>query len=186
MSYTNRCFVLPIFIAASLLSGSSVYASFDTFMVFTVGTGDAPPANGESQDPTFPNSIEVFSFSWGESNPTTIGPTGPTPGRVSVSSFNIMKKTDSSSPALFTASVGGKHYDTVKVSMRKTGTANVFLTYTFSNVYVESIQWSGSSGGDDTPTESVSLAFGGVTIEYTTSISGSPQTYTATWPSTTP
>ena len=31
---------------------------------------------------------------------------------------------------------------------------------------VESIQWSGSSGGDDTPTESVSFAFAKVTIEY--------------------
>jgi type VI secretion system secreted protein Hcp len=31
---------------------------------------------------------------------------------------------------------------------------------------VESIQWSGSSGGDDTPTESISFAFGKVVIEY--------------------
>ena len=31
---------------------------------------------------------------------------------------------------------------------------------------VESIQWSGSSGGDDTPTESVSIAFAKVKISY--------------------
>ena len=31
--------------------------------------------------------------------------------------------------------------------------------YDFTDVMVESIQWSGSSGGDDTPTESVSFAF---------------------------
>jgi type VI secretion system secreted protein Hcp len=31
---------------------------------------------------------------------------------------------------------------------------------------VESIQWSGSTGGDDSPTESVSLAFGKVAISY--------------------
>jgi len=31
---------------------------------------------------------------------------------------------------------------------------------------VESVQWSGSSGGDDTPTESVSFAFGTVKITY--------------------
>ena len=36
------------------------------------------------------------------------------------------------------------------------------------NVMVESVQWSGSSGGDDTPTESVSFAFGKVTVEYKT------------------
>ena len=31
---------------------------------------------------------------------------------------------------------------------------------------VESVQWSGSSGGDDTPTESVSFAFAKVEIDY--------------------
>ena len=43
-----------------------------------------------------------------------------------------------------------------------------FLIYEFETVMVESIQWSGSSGGDDTPTESVSLAFAKVTITYNT------------------
>jgi len=33
-------------------------------------------------------------------------------------------------------------------------------------VEVRDIQWSGSSGGDDRPMESVSLAFGKVTITY--------------------
>ena len=42
----------------------------------------------------------------------------------------------------------------------------VFLKYTFTDVMVESVQWSGSTGGDDTPTESVSLAFAKVAIEY--------------------
>jgi type VI secretion system secreted protein Hcp len=53
--------------------------------------------------------------------------------------------------------------------MRKAGgTAGqqVFLVYTFTGVMVESIQWSGSSGGDDSPTESLSLAFSKVKIEY--------------------
>jgi type VI secretion system secreted protein Hcp len=57
------------------------------------------------------------------------------------------------------------------VSMRKqtgTGGQGVFLIYTFDEVMVESVQWSGSSGGDDTPTESVSFAFAKVTVEYKT------------------
>ncbi len=33
-------------------------------------------------------------------------------------------------------------------------------------MFVESIQWSGSAGGDDTPTESISVAFGKVTMTY--------------------
>ena len=46
------------------------------------------------------------------------------------------------------------------------GTEQAFSTYTFTDVMVESIQWSGSSGGDDTPTESVSFAFAKVAISY--------------------
>jgi type VI secretion system secreted protein Hcp len=42
----------------------------------------------------------------------------------------------------------------------------VYLTYEFEKVFVTSIQWSGSSGGDDVPTESVSFAFKKVTITY--------------------
>ena len=41
-----------------------------------------------------------------------------------------------------------------------------FLQYDFTDVMVESIQWSGSSGGDDTPTESVSFAFAKVKVTY--------------------
>ena len=43
----------------------------------------------------------------------------------------------------------------------------MFLTYEFETVYVDNIQWSGSSGGDDAPTESVSFSFGKVTVTYT-------------------
>ena len=42
----------------------------------------------------------------------------------------------------------------------------MFLKYDFTDVMVESIQWSGSTGGDDTPTESVSFAFAKVAIDY--------------------
>ena len=51
-------------------------------------------------------------------------------------------------------------------SDRNRGGQKVFLEYDFTDVMVESIQWSGSSGGDDTPTESVSFAFAKVTIKY--------------------
>ena len=80
-----------------------------------------------------------------------------------------MKKTEKSSPTLFAACCNGKHFDTAVVTMRKAageGGQKAFLVYKFTDVMVESVQWSGSSGGDDTPTESVSLAFAKVEIEY--------------------
>jgi type VI secretion system secreted protein Hcp len=138
--------------------------SFDTYM-------DIASVEGESTADGFEKKIEIYSFSWGASNPTTVSPGsgGLSGGRVSVSSFNVMKKTEKSSAKLFAACCQGTHFDTAKISMRKatgTGGQDVFLTYLFTDVMIESIQWSGSTGGDDTPTESLSLAFAKCEIEY--------------------
>jgi type VI secretion system secreted protein Hcp len=138
--------------------------AFDTYLELA----DIP---GEATASGFEGKIEIFSFSWGASAPVTIGAgsTGVSASRVSISSFNVMKKTDIASPKLFNAACLGTHIPTMKVSMRKqtgTGGQDTFLIYSFDEVMVESIQWSGSSGGDDTPTESVSFAFGKVTVEY--------------------
>ena len=57
----------------------------------------------------------------------------------------------------------GRH---LEQSGRRT-TALDFIKYEFDEVYVDSVQWSGSSGGDDTPSESVSFSFGKVSITYT-------------------
>lgn len=144
--------------------------AFDAFIYFD-GAG-ADQLKGETTDKTYSakKACEIFSFSWGASNPTTVGSQGGGmgAGKVSVSSFNIMKKSDAASPALFLACCNGDHIGTAHVVLRKAGGAPVeYLTYDFTEVMVESIQWSGSSGGDDTPTESVSLAFGKVEAKYT-------------------
>jgi len=143
--------------------------AFDTYLKLD---GGSTPVDGESTRAGFEKWIEIYSFSWGASNPTTVGTgaTGLSAGKVSVSSFNIMKKTEASSPHLFAACCEGTHFAKATVIMNKASgektAALKFLTYTFTNVMVESVQWSGSSGGDDTPTESVSFAFGKVDIMY--------------------
>lgn len=138
--------------------------AFDTFLKIDSVEGESTHAKHDKQ-------IEIYSFSWGASNPTTVGTgsTGLSAGKASVSSFNIMKKTDKTSPVLFNACCNGKHFKDAVVTMNKaSGDAGQapFLVYTFTDVMIESIQWSGSTGGDDTPTESVSLAFAKVEIEY--------------------
>jgi type VI secretion system secreted protein Hcp len=139
--------------------------AFDTYL-------DISTVEGECTAKGFEKKIEIYSFSWGASNPTTVGSGagGLSGGKVSISSFNFMKKTEKSSATLFAACCGGDHFDTAKVTMRKAGgtTAGqqIFLTYEFTDCMVESIQWSGSTGGDDSPTESVSMAFGQCKITY--------------------
>ena len=144
--------------------------AYDSFLYFT---GGSPEIKGETQDSTYSakNAMEIYSFSWGASNPATIGSAtgGIGAGKVSLSSFNIMKKTDSASGVLFQACCAGTHYPQMNIDFRKAGGTKpvVYLTYEFKEVMIESVQWSGSSGGDDTPSESVSFAFGSVSIKYT-------------------
>lgn len=138
--------------------------AFDTYM-------DVDGIPGESTAEGFTQKIEIYSWSWGGSAPATVGPgtTGISASRPSISSFNVMKKTDIASSKMFNSMCLGAHITKITVSMRKqTGAAGqqAFLIYIFEECMVESIQWSGSSGGDDTPTESVSFAFAKVTVEY--------------------
>jgi type VI secretion system secreted protein Hcp len=133
---------------------------------------NSPTVAGEATQNNFAAWIEIYSFSWGASNPTTVssGQAGLSAGKVSISSFNVMKKADVSSPPLFAACSAGQHYGGAVVNLLKatgvSGEQQIFWTYTFTDVMVESIQWSGSSGGDDTPTESVSFAFAKVQVDY--------------------
>lgn len=122
---------------------------------------------GEATASKFEGAIDIHSFSWGASNPVSNTGAGLGAGKVSISSFNFMKKTDNASPGIFSACCAGTHIASCSVHLRKAGGDQIeFLTYNFNDVMVESVQWSGSSGGDDTPTESVSIAFTKVEIKY--------------------
>lgn len=127
--------------------------------------------DGESTRKGFAGQIELASFSWGASNPTTIGSMGAGggAGKATISSFNCLKATDKASPVLFQACCQGKHFPKATVTLNKAGGDDAvnYLVYEFEKVFVDSIQWSGSSGGDDRPTESLSITFGKVTISYT-------------------
>lgn len=144
--------------------------AFDAFLKINGVEGEATRTGHEKW-------IEIYSFSWGASNPTTLGTHGGGigAGKASISTFNIMKKTDATSPLLFQNCCLGKHFPDAKLVLNKASGENKaldYLIYEFKEVFVESIQWSGSSGGDDAPTESVSFAFGSVKLSYT------PQTAT--------
>jgi type VI secretion system secreted protein Hcp len=138
--------------------------AFDTFL-------DIAEVPGESTATGFVGKMEIMSWSWGATNSINIGSHsgGAAGGKAQISSFNIMKQSDKASTLLFKACTTGQHFPKAIVTMRKaggTGGQQPFLMYTFEEVFVESIQWSGSTGGDDTPTESVSFVFGKVSVEY--------------------
>lgn len=140
--------------------------AFDTFVKIT-----GPDVAGESTAEGHAGEIEIYSFSFGASNPITVGSgsTGLSGGKATMSSFNAMKKTDKSSPILFNACCTGQAYEKIEITLRKAGGAagqQEYLKYIFENCMIESIQWSGSTGGDDTPTESLSFAFAKYEMQY--------------------
>ncbi len=142
--------------------------AFDTFL-FLEGIDGESSAAIESP-PLTSKPFEILSWSFGGSNPSTVGSSkgGLSAGKVSVSSFNVMKKTENASAQLFLNCCTGQHIKKGSVIMRKAtgkdGKQQTFLQYDFTEVMVDSIQWSGSAGGDDTPIESVSFAFATVAI----------------------
>ena len=136
--------------------------AFDAFLTLAGVTG-------ETTDSAMKGATEIYSFSWGASNPVTIGSqsTGSGAGKVSLASLSVMKKLDSSSPSLLKNCCIGDHFATGNLQLRKAGGAQaVYLKYDMTEVYIESYQVSGSSGGDDTPTESVSLTFASIMMTY--------------------
>ena len=129
-----------------------------------------PDVDGEATQAKHEKWIEIYSFSWGASNPTTVGSgRGLSAGKVSVSSFNIMKKTEASSATLFAACCAGQHFATAMVECARPPARRRAAD-------VPQVRLHGRDGrvdpvvrlpgGDDTPTESVSLAFAKVAITY--------------------
>jgi len=109
------------------------------------------------------NAIDVMSWSFGASNPTIVGTgSGLSGGKVSISSFNFMKRIDKSSPMLYSKVVKGEHIKNAVLHVRRGNTD--LLKITLSDVLVSS--WSLSGSGGDNPTESLSLNFSEVQFSY--------------------
>jgi type VI secretion system secreted protein Hcp len=138
------------------------------------GTWDAfltvEGVTGESRRTGHEGEIELISFDFGAVNPTSVGQgTGGGSGKVSLTTFNFLKQTDAASVELFLACCNGQHFPTAKVTLYKaggSGGALDYLIYEFEEVFVDSINWSGSEGGNGIPMEAVSFAFGKITVTY--------------------
>ena len=124
---------------------------------------------GESQDKTHKEEIELLSFSWGVSNAGSgaFG-MGSGSGKASVSDINVMKHVDKSTPSLWKYCFQGKTVGDADITVRKAGGDSPveYLKYKLTEVFVSSVQDSGSDGGG-IASESLSLNFAKVEITYT-------------------
>jgi len=128
--------------------------------------------DGESTGKGFEKFIELQSFNFGAQMPHTMsGAGGFSAGRPDVSAFSVSKLTDVASPILFSACCSGKHFLKAWVVVNKSsgqGADLTYLKYDFKNVFIDSIQMSGTGGGGGLPTsEALAFSFGYVEISYT-------------------
>jgi type VI secretion system secreted protein Hcp len=136
----------------------------------TTITIPASAITGESQDTNHVGWIELQNFQLGVDNAMTIGAasSGAGAGKVKFQQFQVQKKIDATSPALYTMSAAGIHMPTVTLGVRKAGGASTpkdYLIFTFKLVFVTDITWMGGAG-DEAPTESVTFTFGALQVSY--------------------
>ena len=120
---------------------------------------------GESKDSKHAGEIDVLSWSWGvsQTGSMSLGGGGGA-GKANFSDLNFMHTLDKASPVLLKACAMGDHYADATLVARKAGKGQQdYLIIKMKEVFVTSVQ---SSGSSEEPTESVSLTFGHVDLEY--------------------
>jgi type VI secretion system secreted protein Hcp len=124
---------------------------------------------GESQKSGAVGWIEIFSFSNGASNPSSVAfGTGSGAGKVDLSSLSLQKQLDMSSPFLFENCCSGTHASTAQMIVREatgTTTTQTYYQYDMTEVFVDSISWGGAAGGGK-PSESLSVSAKSLAITY--------------------
>lgn len=123
---------------------------------------------GESKDAKHKDEIELESFSWGATQTGTFGGGGGGgAGKVSMQDFHFMMRVNKASPKLVLACATGEHIKNAILTARKAGKDQQdFLKYTFSDILVSSYQTGGASAGSEIPTESISLNYSKMEVEY--------------------
>jgi len=124
---------------------------------------------GESTDSQHSGWIEAINFSIGASqevSKTASSAGGATAERADIKPFTFTKQVDSSSPKLFQACAAGTHFDKITIALYRAGGDEKvkYMQYDLTNCLISDVATIG--GGEDFPSESVSLNFGKITITY--------------------
>lgn len=124
--------------------------------------------DGESETAGFEKQIEVFSFSQGVSNPSSVATGGGSgAGKADFSSLAIQKQVDMASCKLFGSVAKGTHFGSGTLTVREAGGDNPldFYILEFKQVFCDSVSWGGTSGGGK-PSESLSFSFETIKLKY--------------------
>lgn len=121
---------------------------------------------GEATHKDHKGEIQVLSWSWGVSNATNVGAGGGSgKGKAEAGELGFVHTYDKASPILAKKCAQGVHFKEVVLTSRKAGEGQKdFLKITMKEVYITSVQPSGSSGGDIV--EAVSMSYGSIDFAY--------------------
>jgi type VI secretion system secreted protein Hcp len=121
---------------------------------------------GESLDDKHKGEIEVLSFSWGVTNTGSItSGGGGGGGKPTFQDLSIVHHIDKASPLLLQACATGTHLKEATITHRKAGKGQQeFLIVKMNDIIITSVTHAGAS--DQPGSESVSLAFAKVNLEY--------------------
>lgn len=125
---------------------------------------------GESQDGTYKDKIDIDSYHWGISQTGTFHHgSGGGSGKANFKDLQIEKYVDASTADLLKYATEGKHFDTAKIIVRKSGGDSPleYLTIELKKVLVSSVDMMGQKG-DERLRELVTLNFAEVKVTYRT------------------
>jgi type VI secretion system secreted protein Hcp len=122
---------------------------------------------GEATDQNHKEEISILSWSWGASQTSTVGGgSGSGAAKASLADLHIVKTYDAASVPLFKSLLAGTQIANGILTANKPGSADggkPFLKVTLTDVFVTSVQ---SSGSSEVPTESVSFSYATIKVEY--------------------
>ncbi len=153
---------LALFLAV-VLAGARAQASLDMFLEL------GAKIKGETQDKEFgpKGACDVLAWSWSmsQSGSTHTG-NGRGAGKATFNDLVISKHTDKATSALMIALAKGTHIPEVRLTVRKAGEGQPrYVEITLTEVLVASVSLQ-ASGAEDRLSESISLNFAKVKVEY--------------------
>jgi len=122
--------------------------------------------DGEAQDATHKNEIQLLSWSFGATNAGSASTgLGMGSGRATMQDFHFVMTTQTASSKLFQACATGDHIKSALLTCRKAGgKQQEYLTWKFTDILVSSFQTGGS--GEVLPQDQISFNFTQVDVTY--------------------
>ena len=88
---------------------------------------------GESPNAKYKEHIEIDSFHWGASQPSSPGGTGLSAGKVSFHDLSVVAKLDKAYPTIMQQMANGKHFEKIEIKGAKMGEGQMeYLKITLS------------------------------------------------------